>query len=183
MMLQFYLQLIETEEDKQLFTILYENYRQRMRLVASDNLDNSSFAEDAVHNAFIGVAKNMDSIRNRSSEDQRNYLLKAAKYAAYNINRTERKQEEYYVVVEEEPFEDSVLDALCAKLDREAIVNAIEQIKEPYNTVLYFFFLMEMEQKAIASLLNRTPEAIRQQLHRGKGMLKKRLEEALAVHV
>lgn len=182
-MLQFYLQLIETEEDQELFTFLYENYRQRMRLVASENLDNDSFAEDAVHNAFIGVTKNMASIRDRCREDQRNYLLKAAKYAAYNINRTERKQEEYYVVIEEEAVADSVLDALCAKLDREAIVNAIEEIKEPYNTVLFFSLLMEMEHKEIASLLDRTPDAIRQQIHRGKGMLKKRLEEALAVHV
>ena len=182
-MLMFYLQLLETEEDRQLFTYLYKTHKQQMQFVANQVLHNHDLSEDAVHNAFTGVANNMKALHGRSKEDMKNYLLKASKNAAINMLKKENKQEEYYTVLEYDTTEDSVLEELCTKMDREAIVNCISQIKEPYNTVLYCHFLMEMELKEIASALQKKPAAIRQQLSRGKKMLHTLLEEALSVHV
>lgn len=182
-MLMFYLQMIETEEDKQLFVYLYENHKQQMQHVAFGVLHNKELSEDAVHTAFVGVANNMKALHGRSKEDMKNYLLKASKHAAINMLKKESRQEEYYTVLEYDATENSVLEELCAKLDREAVVNCISQIKEPYNTVLYCHFVMEMEQKEIASVLQRKPDAVRQQLSRGKKMLQSMLEEALRVHV
>lgn len=182
-MLMFYLQLIETEEDRQLFTYLYETHKQQMQFVANQILHNFDLSEDAVHNAFTGVANNMKSLHGRSKEDMKNYLLKASKHAAINMLKTEKKQETYYTVLECDANEDSVLEELCTKMDREAVVTCISQIKEPYNTVLYCHFLMEMDHKEIASVLHRKPDAIRQQLSRGRKILQTLLEEALSVHV
>ncbi len=182
-MLQFYLQLLETEEDQQLFTLLYDSYRQRMHHMANDVLRNGSLAEDAVHNAFMGLMDNLDSVRDRCEEDQKNYLLKAAKNAALNMVRGETKQESYYIHVDEAAVEDSVLEALCAKLDQELVVNAIQQISEPYQTVLYYHFVMELEHKEIAAALRRKPAAVRKQLSRGRRILQTLLKEAMVVHV
>ena len=182
-MLMFYLQLIETEEDRQLFTLLYESHRKQMHYVANMVLRNDSLSEDAVHNAFVGIANNMDALHNRSKEDMRNYLLKAAQNAAINLSKREKKQEDYCVNLDDEQVEDSVLEALSEKLNRETIVDAIMQISEPYNTVLYCHFVMEMEHKEIASVLQRKPDAVRKQLSRGRKMLQALLKEALEVHV
>ena len=108
-MLWIYLQLIETEEDKQLFELLYEAHRKQMIYVANRVLRSDSLSEDAVHNAFLGIANNMKALHGRSPEDQKNYLLKAAKYAAWNLTKREKKQDDYFVSWEAEPTEDLIL--------------------------------------------------------------------------
>lgn len=59
-MLAFYMMLIDDEQNKSKFEKLYYEYRDRMMYVALSVLHNNEDAEDAVHNAFIGIAKNMD---------------------------------------------------------------------------------------------------------------------------
>ena len=134
------------------------------------------------HNAFEGVARSMESLRGRSDEDRKNYLLKAAQNAAINLAKRERKQDDYYACLDHTASDD-VLEMLCAKIDRETVVHQITQIKEPYQTVLYCHFVMEMDHKQIASVLNRKPDAVRQQLSRGRKILQTMLEEVLQVHV
>ncbi len=181
-MLTFYLQLIETEEDRQLFTSVYETYRRQMLFVANDILHSSHLSEDAVHDAFIGVANNMDRLHGRTGADIKNYVLKAAKNAAINLLKKETKQQDYYAETEEAPEDNTVLDAICDKMGQAQIVSAILQMNDPYQTVLYCNLVLELDCKAIASTLQRKQSAVRQQLSRGKRMLAQSLEEVLAEH-
>lgn len=52
-----YLQLIETPEDRSRFEQLYIAYRDLMFYIARKILGNNQDAEDAVHDAFVTVAK------------------------------------------------------------------------------------------------------------------------------
>ena len=66
-----YLMMIDAEEDKQKFAILYETYRHLMMKVALNVLKDTFLAEDAVHEAFIKIAKNMGKNRgNRRHGDE-----------------------------------------------------------------------------------------------------------------
>ena len=177
-MLMFYLQLIETEEDRQLFTLIYEAHKKQMQYVANDVLHKWDLAEDAVHTAFVGIANNISSVRGRSKEDIRNYVLKAAKNTALNMRRKENKQKDLMPELDAEPIADNVLDDLCAKEGYEKAIHAISRLKEPYNMVLYCYFVMEMDYGAIARTLQKKPATIRQQVHRGKQMLYVLLGEA-----
>lgn len=53
-----YLQIIETQNDREKFEEIYTAYRKLMLYVANEVLKNDQDAEDAVHEAFISVAKN-----------------------------------------------------------------------------------------------------------------------------
>ena len=181
-MLIYYLQLIETEEEQQLFTELYLNHRKQMHYKANQLLKNDDLAEDAVHNAFEGVARHMESLRGRSEVDIRNYLLKAAQNAAINLLKKESRQVEYLEYADPTQVEDAVLEALCERLAEEAVVHAISQIDEPYNTVLYNHFVMDMDQKTVAAVLGRKPDTVRQQLLRGKKQLQELLRKELEVN-
>ena len=68
-MLLYYLSLIETEEERQLFARLYELHKKQMHFVANQVLRNDTMSEDAVHNAFEGVARNMKSLEGKTEED------------------------------------------------------------------------------------------------------------------
>ena len=61
-MLQFYLSLIESTEDREKFEVLYEHYKRLLKYVATSMLKDSHLAEDAVNETFIKVIDNMYSI-------------------------------------------------------------------------------------------------------------------------
>ena len=81
-MIILYQALIKEEKDKTKFELLYLKYRNQMLNVAFNVLNDQYEAEDAVHTAFIGIAKNMDKIEDVDSNDSRNYCLKSAKNTA-----------------------------------------------------------------------------------------------------
>ena len=59
-----YLQMIETPEDRSKFETLYEEYRDVMYAVAKKILRNNMDAEDALHQAFVNIAENMEKFLN-----------------------------------------------------------------------------------------------------------------------
>lgn len=59
-MLLFYMSLIDNDDDRTKFEILYNKYRKRMVYTAYSVLGNNEDAEDAVHDTFIKIARNMN---------------------------------------------------------------------------------------------------------------------------
>lgn len=57
-----YLQVIETEEDKNKFEDIYQKYRGLMYYVAYKRLHHEQDTEDAVHHAFMKIAENITAI-------------------------------------------------------------------------------------------------------------------------
>lgn len=61
-MLMLYMSLIETEEEKVKFEKIYVQYRKLMYVCAKEILRSDHLAEDAVHEAFLKIAKYLDKI-------------------------------------------------------------------------------------------------------------------------
>ena len=57
-----YLQSIADPQDRNKFEQLYIQYKQLMFCVANSILRNEYDAEDAVHQAFLAIVKNLDKI-------------------------------------------------------------------------------------------------------------------------
>ena len=57
-----YLQTLEAPDEKEKFETLYRTYCGLMVAVAMKLLGNRTDAEDAVHQAFLSILKNMDGI-------------------------------------------------------------------------------------------------------------------------
>ena len=73
-----YLAMIETEEERSKFEKIYIQYRRLMYSVAFRVLNNSEDAEDAVHTAFIRIAKKAYSIETQHSDSVTAFSRKAA---------------------------------------------------------------------------------------------------------
>ena len=61
-MLSFYLEAIDSAEDKSKFEILFYSYYKQMLAAANRVLNDMGEAEDAVQNAFIAISKNIKSV-------------------------------------------------------------------------------------------------------------------------
>lgn len=73
-MITIYLSLIDSENDKIKFQEIYEKYKKQMWYVANDILNDNYLAEDAVHDAFIGIAKNFSKIRSFEPYSIKSYV-------------------------------------------------------------------------------------------------------------
>ena len=86
-MLAFYMAFIDDEDDREKFEIIYNEYRKRMVSTAYSILRNHEDAEDAVHDTFIKIARNMNSIGDPKSNEALSYILKATKNTAINLSK------------------------------------------------------------------------------------------------
>lgn len=86
-----YLQLIDTPEDRSRFEQLYIAYRDLMFYIARKTLDNDQDAEDAVHDAFVAVAKKISKISTLQSPKTKAYVVTVVERKAIDIYRAKRR--------------------------------------------------------------------------------------------
>lgn len=181
-MLLFYTLLLEEDDDKIKFEKIYTLYRKKMWYAANSVLSDEYLAEDAVHNAFIGIAKNMKKIEAVDSPKTFSYVITAAKNAALDILRknkglSETDIDELYDVSDKESSSfDRVLET------EDFIVKALAEMPTLYRDVLYLLVVEQMSEKEIAEFLNRKPGTIHQQVRRARAILKKELMKGAKVN-
>ena len=69
-----YLQMIENEEDRSKFALLYDEYKGLMYHIAYGVLKNHEDTEDAVHQAFVAIAENMHKVREVPSKETKSFV-------------------------------------------------------------------------------------------------------------
>lgn len=74
-MLFIYLSMIDSPEDSDKFTEIYNKYKSIMHHVAFRILKNTQDAEDAVHEAFLKLAKNISKIGDVSCKKTQTFLV------------------------------------------------------------------------------------------------------------
>ena len=129
---------------------------------------------------FLRIAqKYFDVVRSIKDEtDLRNYLLKAAKNTAISKSKSKKKENtsldtaiEYNMTDNEELSDDTFVEFICNKIDRDQIVAAIKSLSEKYRDVLYYHFVMELTVPQTAKILNQSVPTTKKQIVRGKKML------------
>lgn len=177
-MLLFYLNAISNDDEKRTFEYYYVTYRRQMFFAAKTVLHNDSDAEDAVHNAFLGISKHIDVLLSADEKTGKCYCIKAAKNAALNIARKNSHTdntlsiEDMYDVADESAFEE-----LIDNSGYEDVLSVIRNMDDVYRDVLYLRYVMDMAVKKIAQVLDRKESTVKQQLVRGKKMLISALSE------
>ena len=172
-MLFFYLTLIDDDNEKSKFEIIYYEYRERMFAAAFEILNNKQDAEDAVHNAFVGIAKNMKSIGEAKSKRTLSYCIKAARNSAINICNKNNKIKFLEYSDNLKIFDEDFFNELFEKESYNKVVEAILKLDEIYRIPLYYHYVEGMKIKEIAMLLNIGQSAVNMRIKRGKTELLK----------
>lgn len=167
-MLTFYLTLADTPEEKSKLETLYVLYKKRMWYVANQILNDNFNAEDAVHNAFVGIAKNIDHIKDPESTDAFAYVITATKHAALNIATRNHNIVEFDEYNTKKASEKDFLAVLENKM---LVLSALKKLPDNYRELLYFHYYMDMSEKDISTLINRKYPTVRKQISRAKQLL------------
>lgn len=179
-MLMFYMSLIDNDDDRAKFEILYNKYRKRMLFTADSVLHNKEDAEDVVHETFIKIARNMRSIGDPDSSETLSYVLKAAKNTAINLSKKNAAENKHIKLEDVENMSDGqFLEKLRIQENFDEVVKAIRSLNDTYRDVLFYYFVRGMKAKDIADLLGRSNSAVQQQIIRGKKKLLEILDNDL----
>ena len=86
-----YIQMIESPEARSKFEDLYLHYRGLMLYVAAHIVGGGADAEDAVHQAFLSIAENMDRLGAVKSAETHAYVVTITENKAIDILRSRRE--------------------------------------------------------------------------------------------
>ncbi len=106
MLMLAYLQMIDDPKDKIKFEQVYLKYRGFMFRIANEILQNQQDAEDAVHNAFLSISKNISKISDLDCPKTRGFLVIIIERKSIDVLRDRKKH------MSEELIEDKIGSAL-----------------------------------------------------------------------
>ena len=86
-----YLQLLDTQQEKTVFAVLYEKYHRQLYNRAMHLVKDSAVAEDLVHETFLKVTKKMDKIMEADYLKNWGYLLTILQNLAFNEMKKQKK--------------------------------------------------------------------------------------------
>ena len=172
-----YLSLLDSREDHSKFTVLYNTYRYPMMHTAYTILQDHGLAEDAVHDAFVRVAKNFSKVGDVNSSRTKAFMIVIVR----NVALTMAKQRGKAVVFEEENTVNTIADSTSDKdfenFDFDRIVGIIRNLPPIYRDAIYLNIVEGYSVKEISDILEIGNEAVKKRLQRGRKKLIDRLEK------
>ncbi|GAA3648489.1 RNA polymerase sigma factor [Asaccharospora irregularis] len=172
------LQLLETEEEKSKFEKLYYAYRDKMFFVANSILRNHSDAEDVVYDSFKIIIEHFEKIEDVSGQKTWNFIVTIVKNKSinlYNYKKNHTKIEYQDNIEIHFRFSESMELMIEKKEISNLLSELVKQLPHPYKDVLYLQYYNELKGIEIASILDKTPDNIRQISRRAKKLLEKEL--------
>ena len=190
-MISVYLAMIETEEHRALLETIYYEYRDIMFLKARSLLRDDFRSEDAVHTAFLRVAKNFSKIvklvldtelesilSGRKVQDAcpkvGGYMVIVVKNVCLDmLNSKGDKQtvytdnNEYIEEIAHEQRYESADEIMYMAEKVEDILSAIENLNDTYRETLYLYVVLEMDAREIAESIGCSYETARKRIQRG----------------
>ena len=150
-----------------------------MFYVAKGILDDENLAEDALQEAFLGLAKQITLFQNMADIKVRAYVLTAAKNAAINICKQEEKIRQYHIALDEQ-IAVSDEDLLEAQINKEAyqiLISEIYKLSAFQRDILLLRYSNHMTCAQIAIALGKKASTVRKELSRARQVLRNRCKK------
>lgn len=178
-MLTFYLNMLDTEDEKTKFEQLYLEYRFTMLHVARQILHDDMLAEDAVHDAFLALLKNLDKIDEISCKKTKAYIVIIVRNKAIDIIRHKNKEiisDDFSENIEDSTFQPE--NIYIKKEDVHILTSCIQKLDVKYRSVIELHYFCQLSAPEIAESLNISRENVDVRLCRAKKLLHEMLNNS-----
>lgn len=168
------------KKKKTLLEQLYYQYRYLMFHVAFNILRDYSLAEDALHTAFVKLAKNNIKIDEIICNKTKAFMVIVVRNAAYDIYNSSKKHRNSYFedetmeIVDPEP---TPLEITVSNDGIDRIKKALQTMDPKYADVITLRYFYDLSNREISSLLSILEQTVRVRLHRAKKILSSKLNE------
>ncbi len=170
-----YLMMIDTEEDRRKFEILYEKYRYLMIKVAYDILRDKYLAEDAVHETFVKITQNMEKIEGINTQETKRFIIIITKNSALDIYRKRSLQIKREIYVDELADNEIPITYIETDLDNR-ILDILKNLPDTYRDVFLLKYSSKLDNDEIADILGISEGNVRQRISRGKELIREAIK-------
>ena len=165
--------VIDDDDDREEFEILYHKYNRIMYKVAMDILHNHELAEDALSTAFLNISKSFSDISSFPSAKIKNYCVIVIRNAATDILRKEKR---FITDHEAEYTEIADVENIETISDYNLLKKAIASLSEKEQEILYLRCVMNMSFREIGNILNIKEGTARQRMSEARNSLMKKIK-------
>ncbi len=152
-MLSIYLAMLDDESERNRFESLYRKYKNKMIRIAYCVLKSEDKASDALSNALLAIAKNIDSLPADMDEThEKLYIQKVVRNAAINISKKREISVEFISLANTDNLssEDTPINTLIENESHNKLVKLIGELPVEYRDVLILRYLCDMSYSAIS---------------------------------
>ena len=164
-----FLEMLETETDREVFRKLYEENKQMLFYIANQILKNETDAEDAVQTCFLKMAENFEKYKLQPYENLVRLCCTTVRNAATDIARERKKFKSIDDgnISWEDTIPDKsadILEQLIEKSDQLLVIKAVMQLSAEEREYMYLKYVMNIKPKDIGELLDKESTFIRKKL-------------------
>lgn len=168
--------VFDTQEQKTKFEQAYERYSKMGFYYAREILKDDALAEDALHDAFLSLARNLDKIGEVDCNKSFNYFVTIVKNTAISALRKQRRASMVEIDDEESMFqlEDAAPgpeEFVLRQAGYEELLEAIRTLKPAYQAPLLLKYANGYTEAEIAKVLGVTVSNVSVRIHRAKKKL------------
>ena len=167
-MLSYYLQTIESGEDRSKFERIYYRYRKLMFHVAMKILHNDADAEDAAHQAFVSVLENLKKISAPELPETRCYVVTITERKAIDILRAKEK-------VVSLDYDETAQGIEISPPDASELADAMARLPARYREILLLRYRNGYSNAELGKMLNIKAGSVQRLLWRAKEALRNNL--------
>ena len=176
-MLTIYLSLLDTPEDKDKLRAIYEKYHDLMMGVAFKVLGNEHDAQDAVHQAFLTLIKNLEKISRVDCLETRRFCVIITRSRCLDMLRLRKRAFSTEKLESVEDDSTGLIDDRSLFDAENDLQRALQKVSERYREVLYWRYVDGYKTKDIARMLGVKEKAAQKLIWRAKEAVKKAYEE------
>lgn len=161
---------------------LVEKYSRLVYKICYDMLENSLDAEDITQEVYLSLYSNLKRYGNLEEKEIKNIICKIALNKCRDVLKSKAKKIENMttdnILVLENFIDDNDIEKEMIQSEKNYIIKkAIQSLKEPYNHILYSYYIEEYSLDNIASKMKVPKTTLKMQIYRGKKLLKEKLEK------
>ena len=177
-MLIIYISMLETEEDKDIFIQLHDEYSGVMFNRAYSILRDTALAEDVVQESFIRILKKFEKIEKKKCPQTRKYFVNIVRTISIDVYRKNKKQQ----TISFDEFEATIIDEFANTediLEGKELETYLLKLPKSYYIIMSLKYDDGYSYKEIAQILSITEENVKKRLLRARTKLREILAEQI----
>ena len=175
-----FMAMIDSEQDKQSFEQVYMQNRDFMFNYTYRILGDEASTEDAVHDAFLSLAKNYDRYKHLEAGQMRSLLTITVRNAAFRIYNRRKRENVTEDIYKDSESENEALPDISEDAEKKDIkrilFELVRSLDSKYSDVVVLKYYCDLSVNEIADNLGLTPENVKVRLHRARTLLKTKIE-------
>lgn len=168
-----FLDLIDNDDDKERFRLLYNKYKGLMAHIVLQRLDSQEDIEDVLQESFFYIAKNFHKIGDINSSQTKCFI--AVITEGYAISKYRKDKNNLNIVSLDDAETNSMADDFDNYSSSE-LKMIIDSLSDEYKNLLYLKYVFGYKSREIADIYGITDSSVRKKLQFAKAEIRNKLK-------